>query len=112
MVSRSAPVDRHVGSRVRLRRTLLGMSQEQLGERAGLTFQHVQKYERGANRISAGRLFRIACALDVRVSYFFDDLPQEAPSDRQAPRSDDADDIMTRRETLELVAAFYSRMTA
>jgi transcriptional regulator with XRE-family HTH domain len=83
------------------------MSQEQLGDRVGLTFQQVQKYERGANRISAGRLFRIACALDVRVSYFFDDLPEDMPSDCQALLGDDADDMMTRRETLELVAAFY-----
>lgn len=66
------PVDVHVGSRVRLRRTLLGMSQEKLGEAIGLTFQQVQKYERGSNRISAGTLYRLSQVLDVPVSFFFD----------------------------------------
>ncbi|MGB1026977.1 MAG: helix-turn-helix domain-containing protein, partial [Rhodospirillaceae bacterium] len=64
------PVDVHVGSRVRLRRTLLGMSQEKLGEAIGLTFQQVQKYERGANRIGASRLWDLSRVLDVPMSYF------------------------------------------
>src|SRR5512145_1807794 len=68
------PIDVHVGSRVRLRRTLLGMSQEKLGEAIGLTFQQVQKYERGANRIGSSRLFDLARVLDVPVSYFFEDM--------------------------------------
>src|SRR5579862_3410669 len=68
------PVDVHVGSRVRLRRTLLGMSQEKLGDAIGLTFQQVQKYERGANRIGASRLYDLARVLDVPVSYFFEEL--------------------------------------
>jgi transcriptional regulator with XRE-family HTH domain len=68
-------VDAHVGSRVRLRRMLIGMSQEKLGELLGLTFQQVQKYEKGANRIGASRLFDISSILGVPVSYFFDDLP-------------------------------------
>lgn len=68
-------VDAHVGSRVRLRRMLIGMSQEKLGELLGLTFQQVQKYEKGANRIGASRLFDISTILGVPVSYFFDDLP-------------------------------------
>ena len=67
-------VDAHVGSRVRLRRMLIGMSQEKLGENLGLTFQQVQKYEKGANRIGASRLYDIATILSVPVSYFFDDL--------------------------------------
>src|SRR5437016_10124339 len=71
------PVDVHVGSRVRLRRTLLGMSQEKLGEAIGLTFQQVQKYERGANRIGASRLFDLSRVLDVPVSFFFDDMAHE-----------------------------------
>src|SRR3954463_10029808 len=71
------PIDVHVGSRVRLRRTLLGMSQEKLGEAIGLTFQQVQKYERGANRIGASRLFDLSRVLDVPVSFFFDDMPQD-----------------------------------
>src|SRR5438876_11990831 len=68
------PVDVHVGSRVRLRRTLLGMSQEKLGDAIGLTFQQVQKYERGANRVGSSRLFDLARVLDVPVSYFFDEM--------------------------------------
>src|SRR5215831_229867 len=68
------PTDVHVGSRVRLRRTLLGMSQEKLGEAIGLTFQQVQKYERGANRVGASRLFDLSRVLDVPVSYFFEEM--------------------------------------
>lgn len=70
------PIDRHVGSRVRLRRTLVGMSQEQLGAKLGVTFQQVQKYEKGSNRVSASRLWQIASILGVPVSYFFDGASQ------------------------------------
>ncbi|WP_029010765.1 helix-turn-helix domain-containing protein [Azospirillum halopraeferens] len=109
------PIDVHVGSRVRLRRTLLGMSQEKLGEAIGLTFQQVQKYERGANRIGASRLFGLSVVLDVPVSFFFDDMPAEA---RNAPVDDEEEgedrpvaayepDPMAKRETLELVRAYY-----
>src|ERR687887_971680 len=70
------PIDVHVGSRIRLRRTLLGMSQERLAEAIGLTFQQVQKYERGANRIGASRLFELAHVLDVPVGFFFEDMPR------------------------------------
>lgn len=69
------PIDVHVGGRVRLRRMLIGMSQEKLGDALNLTFQQVQKYEKGANRIGAGRLFRIAQLLGVSVQFFFDDAP-------------------------------------
>ena len=69
------PIDIHVGTRVRLRRTLLGMSQEKLGDALGLTFQQVQKYERGANRIGASRLYDLSRVLDVPVSFFFDGTP-------------------------------------
>jgi len=72
---RSNAVDAHVGERVRMRRKLLGVSQDQLADSLGLTFQQVQKYERGANRISASKLFHIAEILNVDVSYFFDGLP-------------------------------------
>jgi len=68
------PIDIHVGSRVRLRRNMLGLSQEKLGEAIGLTFQQVQKYERGANRIGASRLHDLSRVLDVPVSFFFDDM--------------------------------------
>ena len=69
------PIDVHVGSRVRLRRTMMGFSQEKLGERLGITFQQVQKYEKGANRIGASRLQHIASVLSTPVSFFFDDAP-------------------------------------
>jgi len=82
----SHPVDVHVGARVRQRRTLLGMSQGKLGIAVGLTFQQIQKYERGFNRIGSSRLFEFAKALDVPVSYFFDEMPSNALARR--PMSD------------------------
>jgi len=110
------PVDVHVGARLRQRRTLLGMSQEKLGEAVGLTFQQIQKYERGANRIGASRLYQLSNVLDVSVSYFFEEMPgevQKTRGDYAAPRHADdietvqAGDPMARRETLELVRAYY-----
>lgn len=109
------PVDIHVGGRVRQRRTLLGMSQESLGDSVGLTFQQIQKYERGANRIGASRLFEFSRLLDVPVSYFFEELPGDLRTHegRMAAglRDQDQDtlepDPMARRETLELVRAYY-----
>ena len=100
------PADVHVGARVRLRRTMLGMSQEKLGEALGLTFQQVQKYERGANRVGASRLWEMSRVLDVPVSYFFEELDGEpgTPS-REMPEPEV--DPMTKRETLELVRAYY-----
>lgn len=71
------PVDVYVGGRVRLRRMLSGMSQETLGEHLGLTFQQIQKYEKGANRIGASRIFRIAEVLGVDVQFFFDEMPED-----------------------------------
>ena len=68
------PVDLHVGARIRMRRKLLGVSQERLADQLGLTFQQVQKYERGANRVSASKLYEIAKALQTSVAYFFDGL--------------------------------------
>ena len=76
-VTNNNAVDVHVGKRVRLRRTLLGMSQEQLGAALDITFQQVQKYERGANRVSASRLWDISQILDVKISYFFDDMTDD-----------------------------------
>src|SRR4051812_26870737 len=72
------PVDAHVGHRVRLRRMLIGMSQERLGELLGLTFQQVQKYEKGINRIGAGRLFEVSGILGVPISFFYDDVQSGA----------------------------------
>src|ERR1700728_3825063 len=77
---RPSPIDVHVGARIRLRRTLLGMSQERLGEALGLTFQQVQKYERGVNRVGASRLFDLSRVLDVPISFFFDDMPDSLSS--------------------------------
>ncbi len=108
---RDKKVDAHVGSRVRLRRTLLGMSQTALGHAVGLTFQQIQKYERGSNRIGAGRLFQFTEILDVPVPFFFDSMPEEV-ADRPPSMSDvqaagGEEDQMSRRETLELVRAYY-----
>ncbi|EFH13339.1 helix-turn-helix domain-containing protein [Teichococcus cervicalis] len=113
---RPSPIDVHVGSRVRLRRTLLGMSQEKLGEALGLTFQQVQKYERGVNRIGASRLFDLARVLDVPIGFFFDDMP-DAMGGQTALRARIGgfaeqqegfeDDTLHKRETLELVRAYY-----
>jgi len=117
------PIDVHVGARLRLRRTLLGMSQEKLGQAIGLTFQQVQKYERGTNRIGASRLHELAQVLEVPVSYFFADLnlPDGTSLNADAPvkppkgLSEPADvfygnEAIMRRETLELVRA-YLRIT-
>lgn len=104
------PIDIHVGTRLRLRRALLGMSQENLGEAIGITFQQVQKYERGANRISASRLFDLSRVLDVPVSFFFDDMPGSVTGGKPAPEPVPAagePDPMQKRETLELVRAYY-----
>ena len=73
------PVDIHVGSRIRLRRNMMGMSQEKLGESLGITFQQIQKYEKGSNRVGASRLQAIAAILDVPVSFFFEDAPGQEP---------------------------------
>src|SRR5205085_9597489 len=105
------PIDVQVGSRVRLRRNMLGLSQEKLGEAIGLTFQQVQKYERGANRIGASRLHDLSQVLDVPVSFFFDDMdPVRAPAipvgfAEPAAEAFDADPLR-RRETVELVSAY------
>lgn len=114
---RPSPIDVHVGSRIRLRRTLLGMSQERLGDQLGLTFQQVQKYERGVNRVGASRLFDLSRVLDVPIAFFFDDMADGVAGSRgsargrshgsAAPHDPLADDTMTRRETLELVRAYY-----
>ena len=105
------PIDVHVGSRVRLRRTLLGLSQEKLGNAVDLTFQQIQKYERGANRIGSSRLFQFSKVLQVPVSFFFDDMPEEISgnppglSESKGPKYDD--ERFSRRETLELVRGYY-----
>ena len=79
-VKKPNPIDIHVGSRVRLRRTMLGQSQEKLGNALGITFQQIQKYEKGANRIGASRLQQIANVLTVPVAFFFEDAPSGTQS--------------------------------
>ena len=109
------PIDVHVGARIRLRRTLLGINQTALAEAIGLTFQQVQKYEKGANRVSSSRLMDMANALDVSISYFFDEMsaavsgqtPSELMRAKTRPENYQEQDPMARRETLELVRAYY-----
>lgn len=101
-------VDAHVGARLRQRRMLLGISQEQLAEMLGLTFQQVQKYERGTNRVSASRLFQLARALDTPITWFFDEMEGDRGTERVESSEQDSDP-MSRRETLELVRV-YSRI--
>src|SRR5690349_23059424 len=100
-------VDAHVGSRLRQRRMLLGISQEQLAEMLGLTFQQVQKYERGTNRVSASRLFQLARALDTPITWFFDEMGAGGAAEREKTEASGEDnDPMSRRETLELVRLY------
>lgn len=115
------PIDVHVGNRIRLRRTLLGLSQEKLASLLGLTFQQVQKYERGMNRVGASRLWDIGKVLEVPIGFFYEDMDKEVAN--QSPRmfsipdsmptelaeeNENIDlDPMHRQETIELVKAYY-----
>jgi transcriptional regulator with XRE-family HTH domain len=110
---RANPMDVHVGSRVRLRRMLLGMSQEKLGEHLGLTFQQVQKYEKGVNRIGASRLFDLAKVLGVPVQFFYDEAPSGVQTTgnviagfAERPGESYVVDFLGTREGLELNKAF------
>ncbi len=120
----SHAVDVHVGTRLRQRRTLLGMSQTKLAGSVDLTFQQIQKYERGANRMGSSRLFEFSKVLDVPVSYFFDEMPANAQAGRPMPGRpiqgrgrkgfgeagtpfELEKDPLIKRETLELVRAYY-----
>jgi transcriptional regulator with XRE-family HTH domain len=106
------PIDVRVGARLRLRRNMLGLSQEKLGEAIGLTFQQVQKYERGANRIGASRLHELSRVLDVPVTFFFDDTdPVRAPAmgGFAEPTVETVEtDPLRKPETNELVRAYFS----
>ena len=108
-------MDVHVGQRLRVRRSLLGLSQEKLAESIGLTFQQIQKYERGTNRISAGRLFDMSKVLDVPVGYFFEQYGKTSNmnvahglSDNDQDGFEHDGDIMARKETIDLVRVYYS----
>ena len=95
------PVDRHVGLRIRMRRKEIGVSQERLAEALSITFQQVQKYERGANRVSASKLWEIATALRTPVAYFYEGL-----ADAEASSRGGAQEFMLTSEGLELMASF------
>ena len=105
-----AYVDEHVGDRIRVHRMLLGMGQVKLGEALGLTFQQIQKYENGTNRVSASRLFQLAKIFNVPVSYFFENVPADSASHARR-LSDDGKavpaDMPTSRESLKLIRAYY-----
>lgn len=104
------PIDAHVGSRIRLRRLMLGLSQEKLGDELGITFQQVQKYEKGTNRIGASRLQAIANVLEVPISFFFEDAPDIAPKSNKglsdASSTDYVMDFLSTSEGLQLNRAF------
>ena len=112
------PIDIHVGKRIKLRRTLLHISQEQLAGDIGVTFQQVQKYESGHNRVSASRLFDISRVLNCPIAYFFEDIGPDTTGDRSTPQARSGEaaaeeahpfdaDPMQRTETLELVRAYW-----
>ena len=98
-------VDVHVGKRIRHRRWLVGMTQQQLAEKVGIKFQQIQKYETGANRVSASRLWDIADSLDVQISFFFEGIDQQ-----EGERSGDAvpADLLGDKEALDLVRSYYA----
>ncbi len=109
---RSNPIDAHVGSRVRQRRMLLGMNQEMLGKAVGVTFQQIQKYENGKNRIGASRLFTLSKVLSVPIAFFFEEMPRALAAGAKARGFSDASvtfeaDLMDSRETGEMIRAYY-----
>ena len=106
------PIDVHVGKRLRLRRNILRITQKELAEMLGLTFQQVQKYEKGGNRIGASRLWDISQILGVPIDFFFEDIDEQTALKSPRPKDKDylaefTDDPMQREETLQLVRAYY-----
>lgn len=102
------PVDVHVGKRVRHRRWLVGMTQQQLAEKVGIKFQQIQKYETGMNRVSASRLWDISAALSVPVSFFFEGLTSQDHATADNVSQDIPLDILKDKEALELVRSYYA----
>lgn len=100
------PVDVHVGKRIRHRRWLVGMTQQQLAESVGIKFQQIQKYETGANRVSASRLWDIAGSLDVDISFFFEGL--EAEAKMNVAKANAPSDLLGDKEALDLVRSYYA----
>jgi len=106
----ASDIDLHIGRRLRRRRRLLGLTQQKLGEAIGMRFQQVQKYECAANRITADRLYKIAVALRVPTTYFYEGLPDPIASNASDAADDRdiiANDVLGRKETLELIRAYY-----
>jgi transcriptional regulator with XRE-family HTH domain len=99
-------IDLHLGKRLRRRRRLLGLTQQQLAIAVGVRFQQIQKYECGANRISAARLWQLSEALEVQVSYFFDGLAEAQEASAKDP-SEGGGEMFARKETLDLIRAYY-----
>ena len=102
------PVDVHVGKRIRHRRWMVGMTQQQLGENVGIKFQQIQKYETGMNRVSASRLWDIAAALDVPISFFFEGVEEETGGIDHLVDARKKGDLLADREALELVRSYYA----
>ncbi|HEY9217596.1 MAG TPA: helix-turn-helix transcriptional regulator [Phenylobacterium sp.] len=98
-------IDVHLGKRLRRRRRLLGLTQQQLAGACGVRFQQIQKYECGANRISASRLWQLSEALQVPVAYFYDGLSEQQRS--EANGTEDTGEVLSRKETLDLIRAYY-----
>lgn len=108
---RANSIDENVGYQLRQRRALLGLSQERLAEQVGITFQQIQKYENGANRISASRLYEFSKVLDIPVSFFFESttpMRAEGFGEGEQASFEGPDDVMRRKETLELIRVYYS----
>ena len=114
-IRKSSPIDLHVGTRVRQRRVLLGMTQTMLADTMGMSFQQVQKYEWGTNRISASRLFEMSQMFDVPVEHFFDDMPPEVVASSPAVKKRGKakklpscePELMGAQETMRLVRSYY-----
>lgn len=102
------PVDVHVGKRIRHRRWMVGMTQQQLGETVGIKFQQIQKYETGMNRVSASRLWDIAQAMEVPISFFFEGVEEENAVVDDMVQSKQKGDLLADKEALELVRSYYS----
>lgn len=108
-------IDEHIGRRIQLRRNMLGLSQKDLADTCGITFQQIQKYETASNRVSASRLFEIGRVMDTPVSFFFMGLPGNLPDETKATRSQpvmrvcsqNADDPMSKNETLEIIRLYW-----
>lgn len=110
------PIDAHIGGRVRLRRTSLGITQQELGKLIGVTFQQIQKYEKGVNRISACALHNISVALDVPVSFFFDEMPDEiafkVTTESEQKAVPFGETVLTSAEAVELVRGYFALPSA